>query len=208
MSAFRPVRVFPGFGMNGLIQVGANVPPMTFMDPFDNTEKKVAAPMRLSVNSLKKDEKELEDIVYDNMKPVVMLIRAMGVLPIVRPQIGSQLFVFRTDIYHSYSKISIQLPGITKFKLASNQMIYSILLYVALSTHTFYVVWNRVKIVQSVQGRFEEAVIAYLFVFYLLPHFLIPVLWYEAKKCADCFNHWMDFQARLMNPHIESFQKL
>ncbi|XP_012260950.2 gustatory and odorant receptor 24 [Athalia rosae] len=172
MSAFRPVRIAPSFGMHGLIHLGQTGPGMNmFTDQLGDKKKKLSPPMRIAVDAFKKNDNEEQDVVYDNMMPVVMVVRVLGALPIIRPHIG-----------------------ITKFKLATNSMIYSILIYIALSAHILYVVWNRVKIIQAVQGKFEEAVIAYLFVVYLAPHLLIPVFWYETKRTANCFNHWMDFQ--------------
>nr|QHN69213.1 gustatory receptor 7 [Sirex nitobei] len=78
--------------------------------------------------------------------------------------------------------------------MASNSMIYSAIIYLALTAHVLYAMWNRIKVVVAVEGRFEEAVIAYLFIVYLMPNFLIPIFWYEAPKNAECFNHWRDFQ--------------
>ncbi|XP_046751421.1 gustatory and odorant receptor 24 [Diprion similis] len=171
MSAFRATRVMPGFGMNGLIDLSGSRQGMAFMNSLGHAEKNLAPSSRIVVDAFKKKSTELQDIVYENMKAVVMVVRIMGALPIMRPYIG-----------------------VTKFKFASNTMIYSVLVYVAMTAYVLYVIWNRIKIVQAVQGRFEEAVIAYLFIVFLVPNFLVPVFWYETRKNAGCFNHWMDFE--------------
>jgi len=49
---------------------------------------------------------------------------------------------------------------------------------------------NRIHIVRSLSGPFEEAVIAYLFLVNILPIMIIPILWYEARKIAKLFNDW------------------
>lgn len=46
----------------------------------------------------------------------------------------------------------------------------------------------------SLEGRFEEAVIAYLFIVNLLPIVIILLMWYECGKVAVLLNDWMDFE--------------
>lgn len=57
-----------------------------------------------------------------------------------------------------------------------------------------YTFTKRIEIVRNGEGRFEEAVIAYLFIVNLLPIFIIPIMWYEAKKIASILNEWSDFE--------------
>ncbi|RLZ02143.1 Gustatory receptor 25 [Cephus cinctus] len=168
MSAFRTSRVAPKYGMNDFI--GGMQPRIMYIDQMNNKEK-ISHPMRIPIEAFKKHDKGELDVVYDNIKPVVTVIRIMGALPITRTR-----------------------SGITRFKLASNAMIYSAVVYFALTAHVLYVAWNRIRIVGAVEGRFEESVIAYLFIVYLMPNFLIPLLWYETPKHAECFNHWKEFQ--------------
>lgn len=47
---------------------------------------------------------------------------------------------------------------------------------------------------RTLEGRFEEAVIAYLFIVNLLPIIIVPLMWYESKKIASILNSWMDFE--------------
>lgn len=57
-----------------------------------------------------------------------------------------------------------------------------------------YTFVKRIEIVRNVEGRFEEAVIAYLFIVNLLPILIVPILWCEAKKVANILNEWSDFE--------------
>lgn len=57
-----------------------------------------------------------------------------------------------------------------------------------------YVAINRINVVRSLEGRFEEAVIAYLFLVNLLPLIIIPIVWYETRKIVVVLNNWSDFE--------------
>lgn len=61
-----------------------------------------------------------------------------------------------------------------------------------------YVAKNRISIVSSLSGPFEEAVIAYLFLVNILPLILVPILWWEARKIAKLWNDWDDFEVTLI----------
>ncbi len=50
----------------------------------------------------------------------------------------------------------------------------------------------------SLEGRFEEAVVAYLFIVNILPVIIIPLLWYESKKVVEVINNWTDFEVNLL----------
>lgn len=60
-----------------------------------------------------------------------------------------------------------------------------------------YTFVKRIEIVRNVEGRFEEAVIAYLFIVNLLPILIVPILWYEVKKTASILNEWSDFEVQI-----------
>jgi gustatory receptor len=49
-------------------------------------------------------------------------------------------------------------------------------------------------VVRTLEGRFEEAVIAYLFIVNLLPCIMIPILWSEIGKVATVLNSWSEFE--------------
>lgn len=114
------------------------------------------------------------DIVYENIKPVFTLLRVMGVLPLTRPS-----------------------PGLNQFQIASPSMLYSIICYVCLIGYILYLSLNKVQILRTAEGKFEEAVIEYLFTVYLFPMMVVPILWYETRKIAGILNGWVDFEVSL-----------
>lgn len=63
-----------------------------------------------------------------------------------------------------------------------------------LQIYSSYILMNRIAIVRTLEGRFEEAVIAYLFIVNLLPIIIVPLMWYESQKVAAIFNSWADFE--------------
>ncbi|XP_064548949.1 gustatory and odorant receptor 63a [Drosophila montana] len=110
-------------------------------------------------------------VFYRSIAPVNWFLRIIGVLPIVR-----------------------RGPSRAKFALNSAPFVYSVVFFVLLAFYVGYVANNRIHIVRSLSGPFEEAVIAYLFLVNILPIIIIPILWLEAKKIALLFNDWDDFE--------------
>lgn len=112
-----------------------------------------------------------KDIVYENIGPVFNLLRLMGVLPLSRPS-----------------------PGMNKFTITSISMIYSVILYFLLISYILYLSLDKVQILRTAEGKFEEAVIEYLFTVYLFPIIVVPIMWYETRKIAGVLNGWVDFE--------------
>lgn len=135
--------------------------------PVKPISPNVVAPIR---NNLV-DDNFSNDIVYENIKPVFNLLRIMGVLPITRPR-----------------------PGVNQFQTTSPSMIYSFLVYCALISYVLYLTLHKVQIQRTAEGKFEEAVIEYLFTVYLFPMIAIPLLWYETRKIAEVLNGWVGFE--------------
>lgn len=52
------------------------------------------------------------------------------------------------------------------------------------------------NIVRSLDGRFEESVIAYLFLVNILPVLIVPLIWTETGKFSKILNDWTDFEVR------------
>lgn len=46
------------------------------------------------------------------------------------------------------------------------------------------------KRLADLEGRFVEAVIAYLFIVNLLPIIIVPLMWYESIKIASMLQDW------------------
>lgn len=53
---------------------------------------------------------------------------------------------------------------------------------------------GRIDVVRSLEGRFEESVIAYLFLVNILPVCIIPIVWTEMNKFTALLNDWTDFE--------------
>lgn len=111
------------------------------------------------------------DIIYENIKPVFSILRVMGVLPITRPT-----------------------ACVNQFQIASTSMLYSILVFCSLVSYVLYLSLHKVQILRTAEGKFEEAVIEYLFTVYLFPMIVVPILWYETRKIANVLNGWVDFE--------------
>nr|QKN21079.1 gustatory receptor [Bactrocera correcta] len=111
------------------------------------------------------------NIFYNNIAPIQWFLHMLGVLPITRRE-----------------------PGKAKFRINSIAFGYSLAFFILLSVFVTYVAKNRISIVTSLSGPFEEAVIAYLFLVNILPLILIPILWWEARKIAKLWNDWDDFE--------------
>lgn len=116
-----------------------------------------------------------KDIVYENIKPVFTLLRVMGVLPLTRPS-----------------------ARVNQFVLISPSMFYSVIVCASLVTFIVYLSLHKVQILKNTEGKFEEAVIEYLFTVYLFPALLIPILWYETRKIAGVLNSWVEFEVRMI----------
>ncbi|KAJ2947628.1 hypothetical protein O0L34_g17429 [Tuta absoluta] len=116
------------------------------------------------------------DVVYENIKPVFMLLRLMGVLPLTKPQ-----------------------PGVNKFQLASPAMLYSVVMFFSIASYVLYMSLHKVQILRSAEGKFEEAVIEYLFTVYLFPMAIVPIMWYETRKIVTVLNGWVDFEVSYKN---------
>nr|AXY83432.1 putative gustatory receptor 17 [Conopomorpha sinensis] len=111
------------------------------------------------------------DIVYENVKPVFTILRVMGVLPLTRPS-----------------------PGFNQFSISSPSMIYSAVAYFSLVSYVLYLSLHKVQILKTSEGKFEEAVIEYLFTVYLFPMIVVPIFWYETSKIGNVLNDWVAFE--------------
>ncbi|KFB40736.1 AGAP001915-PA-like protein [Anopheles sinensis] len=111
------------------------------------------------------------NMVYESSKPIYLLLRALGVFPYTRLRGGE-----------------------TEFILASPAMAYCVAFFLLLTIYIVFIALNRIEIVRTLEGRFEESVIAYLFIVNILPILIIPLMWYETRKVASVVNGWVDFE--------------
>lgn len=116
------------------------------------------------------------DIVYENIKPVITILRLLGGLPLTRPN-----------------------PGVNLFALTSSSMVYSLIVFCSFVSYVLYLSLHKVEILKKPEGKFEEAVIEYLFTVYLFPLTVIPILWYETRKIAGILNGWVEFEVRVLH---------
>lgn len=143
--------------------------------PVNPTSPNIVVPLR---NKLVEPHIS-NDIIYENIKPVFTILRIMGVLPITRPA-----------------------PGVSQFNIASASMLYSILVFCSMVSYILYLSLHKVQILRTAEGKFEEAVIEYLFTVYLFPMIAVPILWYETRKIANVLNGWAEFEVRKLNSYF------
>ncbi|XP_055376226.1 gustatory and odorant receptor 63a [Condylostylus longicornis] len=126
---------------------------------------------RPSLASLKSFANFKHDIMFNSIKPTYMFVKAIGALPIRKRR--SEEAVFSTT---------------------SLDFFYSLAFFIGLLIYIGFVAVFRVSSIKSTEGRFEEAVIAYLFIINIFPVLIIPIMWAEAGKIAGVMNEWSDFE--------------
>lgn len=110
-----------------------------------------------------------QGVVFETLKPMIYLLRAIALFPIARVP-----------------------PGV--FAVSLPLLLYSVAVSLTVTGYVGYIKWDKVEIVKTAEGKFEDAVIDYLFSVYLLPVVLIPTALYEAKKVAMVYNEWSLFE--------------
>lgn len=113
--------------------------------------------------------KQNNGIIYETLKPILLLVKIIGVFPIANVA-----------------------PGI--FKVTPQLMGYSAAIFIFVTGYIGYIKWDKVEMVRSAEGRFEEAVIDYLFTVYLIPIIVNPIVWYESRKLANVITDWVYFE--------------
>lgn len=114
--------------------------------------------------------KHTNNVLLHSLTPILVLMKILGIFPIENS--GDVCLVTR------------------------NLLAYSIVLFIFILSYITYMKYNKLDEVTTVEGRFEEAVIDYLFELYLLPIFINVITWFEVKK-----------QARVLN-EIKAFEKI
>lgn len=127
-----------------------------------------AAPARLFNKPTEAFTKE-NGVIYDTLKPIYFLMRLMGIFPAANTDSGI-------------------------FKVNPQWLGYSVLVFAVVIGFIGYIKWHSIEVVRSQEGRFEEAVIDYLFTVYLLPIIINPIVWYEGRKLADVVTNWIFFE--------------
>lgn len=126
---------------------------------------------RAQLNSSDGNTAERYDQFYRDHKLLLVLFRALAVMPITRSS-----------------------PGKVTFSWRSGAMRYALLFYAMSSCVVLVVGWERLKILQTTQ-KFDEYVYAIVFVLFLVPHFWIPFVgWGVASHVAVYKTMWGAFQ--------------
>lgn len=139
---------------------------------------------RATLNSADGDTGEFHDQFYRDHKLLLVLFRALAVMPITRSSPGKSLFnrfAGTTNAHNVYSFIIISISNFTftgiagrvTFSWKSLATIYAIFFYIAMTVVVFIVGRERIRILGETK-RFDEKIYAYIFVIFLVPHFWIP----------------------------------
>lgn len=134
-------------------------------------EKERAA--RAQLNSSDGNVVEQHDQFYRDHKLLLILFRALAVMPIERSQ-----------------------PGRMTFSWRSASTIYAIVFYIVTTGIVLLVGYERLKMLQ-VTDKFDDYIYAIIFVIFLVPHFWIPFVgWGVAHQVAVYKTMWSKFQVR------------
>lgn len=161
-----------------------------------------------------------QDIVYKSSLPVYRFLRALGVFPYTRNEpgqaefnllsktMGYSIIIFllllvcqnlikHTTKYRDRTCVCVCLqidPRLSDVCFLSSLHLSDFFFFGIIQSYVIYVGINRIKIVQSLEGRFEESVIAYLFLVNILPILIVPMIWTETSKFTKVLNDWTDFE--------------
>lgn len=119
-------------------------------------------------NDLVNVPKETGSILYQSLRPILTLSKIVGIFP-------------------------IQKSG-QKFLMSPVLFLYSVLILIIVVGYVFYIRWSKLEEVRTAEGRFEEAVIDYLFSVYLIPVVINILSWYEARKQARVLTKIVAFE--------------
>lgn len=139
----------------------------------DILQREKSRAQRAQLNSADGDTAERHDQFYRDHKLLLVLFRALAVMPITRSS-----------------------PGKVTFSWRSGATAYAIVFYALMTVIVLVVGAERVKILQTTQ-KFDEYVYAIVFIIFLVPHFWIPFVgWGVANHVAVYKTMWGAFQVR------------
>ncbi|XP_053684616.1 gustatory and odorant receptor 22-like [Sabethes cyaneus] len=129
--------------------------------------------IRAQLNSADGDTCEIHDQFYRDHKLLLVLFRALAVMPILRSS-----------------------PGRITFNWKSWASVYAYCFYAVSTIVVLIVGYERVQILQNTK-KFDEYIYGIVFVVFLVPHFWIPFVgWGVAKHVAVYKTMWGTFQVR------------
>ncbi|KAJ9579032.1 hypothetical protein L9F63_024859, partial [Diploptera punctata] len=117
-------------------------------------------------------DSELVAEFYDELKPMIYLMKSFGLFPLQREKSDD-----------------------SNFKRCKITLLYSILFYMGMNVFASYELWKKIKSMGSVDTQFDELMFTVVRFMYVLPHFyMIPCHWIEVTKVGRYFTCWYEFQ--------------
>ncbi|KAM3965097.1 gustatory and odorant receptor 22 [Aphomia sociella] len=150
---------------------------------YGKTQRDYEQEQRDLLSSQDGDTCEIHDQFYRDHKLLLVLFRALAVMPITRSR-----------------------PGTITFSWTSSATAYAFCFYILASVIVLIVGYERVVILHSIR-RFDDYIYAILFVVFLVPHFWIPFVgWGVAHQVAIYKTSWGKFQVRYYRVTGENLQ--
>ncbi|CAB3221809.1 unnamed protein product [Arctia plantaginis] len=138
---------------------------------YERTQREYEQEQRDMLSSQDGDTCEIHDQFYRDHKLLLVLFRALAVMPITRSR-----------------------PGTITFSWKSSATIYAICFYILATAVVLVVGYERLMILRSIR-RFDDYIYAIIFVIFLVPHFWIPFVgWGVAHQVAIYKTNWGKFQ--------------
>ncbi|CAG9561908.1 unnamed protein product [Danaus chrysippus] len=140
---------------------------------YSKTQKDYERDQRNLLSSQDGDTCEIHDQFYRDHKLLLVLFRALAVMPITRSR-----------------------PGTITFSWKSRATTYAIFFYIVTTIIVLVVGYERLMILRSIK-KFDDYIYSILFVAFLVPHFWIPFVgWGVAHQVAIYKTNWGKFQVR------------
>ncbi|XP_026327597.1 gustatory and odorant receptor 22-like [Hyposmocoma kahamanoa] len=140
---------------------------------YEKSQKDYEQEQRDQLDSQDGDVCEIHDQFYRDHKLLLVLFRALAVMPITRSR-----------------------PGAITFSWTSSATIYAICFYILATIVVLMVGYERILIFSSIR-KFDDYIYAILFIVFLIPHFWIPFVgWGVASQVAIYKTNWGKFQVR------------
>ncbi|XP_038210048.1 gustatory and odorant receptor 22-like [Zerene cesonia] len=152
-------------------------------DVYEKSPRDYERAKRNMLSSQDGDTCEIHDQFYRDHKLLLVLFRALAVMPITRSR-----------------------PGTITFSWRSRATVYAICFYIITTFIVLFVGYERIMILRSIK-KFDDYIYAVLFVAFLVPHFWIPFVgWGVAHQVAIYKTSWGKFQVRYYRVTGENLQ--
>ncbi|XP_059050069.1 gustatory and odorant receptor 22-like isoform X2 [Achroia grisella] len=168
---------------NTMLQNDMNIQKNINKAMYEKTQRDYEQEQRDQLSSQDGDTCEIHDQFYRDHKLLLVLFRALAVMPIIRSG-----------------------PGTVTFSWKSSAMAYAICFYVIATIVVLIVGYERILILHAIR-KFDDYIYAILFVTFLVPHFWIPFVgWGVAHQVAIYKTSWAKFQVRYYRVTGENLQ--